>query len=336
MPEPIEDRGGVTVDVQPLGEAGRGGRSRTLRVIGAGVVALIAIGIVAIGITGPRPAPPAPSSPSPAAPSDAPATPVASGIAALPAPAPPDFAQPSIRVLEVSGDGPVPARAVGEVPDAAERLALLVGCSGEGVLRLRLDGVAVDFDCARRLLDGAFVPPLDGESELVVEAEGVLRYVAQVRAWSPVAPVFRPPGALLTGGARTVPGYAGCGLAFSLVDGTRSEERCGPSWMPIPDDRALSVPVSRPEVVLSMQDAWQLNGIVADVTDHAGIVREDRDVPFARIDVSADFSPEFGGARAVVRLPSGPADLGVRLTVTATRDGSTFTVPYYFRVRIGG
>lgn len=334
MPEPIEDRGGVTVDVQPLGEAGRGRRSRTLRVLGAGVVGLIAIGIVAVGVTGPRPAPSPPASPT--APSGAPATPVPSGIAALPAPAPPDFAQPSVRVLEVSGDGPVPARAVGEVPDAAERLALLVGCSGEGVLRMRLDGVAVDFDCARRLLDGAFVPPLDGRSELVLEAEGALRYVAQVRAWSPVAPVFRPPGALLTGGPRTVPGYAGCGLAFSLVDGTRSEELCGPSWMPIPDDRALSVADPAPEVVLSMLDAWELTRIVADVTDHAGIAGEGRDVPYARIDVGSDLSPEVGGARAVVRLPSGPGDLGLRLTVTATRDGSTFTVPYYFRVRIAG
>jgi hypothetical protein len=330
--EPIEDRDGITVDVQPLGGPGRGRRSRATRVAGAGLAGLVVLGIVAVGLSGPRPAPSPPPSRAPAsAPASAPATAAPSGIVGLPAPAPPDFAQPSVRVLEVSGDGPVPALAVGQVPEAAERVALLVGCSGEGVLRMRLDGVAVDFDCARRLLDGAFVPPLDGESELVVEATGALRYVVQVRAWSPVAPVFRPPGALLSGGGRTVPGHAGCGLAFELADGTSSEEQCGPSWMPIPDDRAVSLSRAD-ELVLSMMDGWTLTQIVTDITDHAGIVGEDRDVPYARLDPHT----VVDGARALVILTTNPGDFGLRLTLTAERDGATFTVPYYFRVRIGG
>lgn len=324
MAGPEAGRDGLTVDVQAVAP-GAGGPRRLVRAVALVGAAAVGMTLLGIALTGPRP------EPAPSADGPTPTPTIHPDVAALPAPAPPDFAAPSWRILEAAGASPATARATGVVPAGTERLALLVGCSGTGILRMRLDGVAVDFDCARGLLDGAFVPPLDGESELVVEPDGAVRYAVQVRGWAPVAPVFRPPAAVLASNGRTVPGFAGCGLSFALADGTRAADACGPSWMPMPDDRTLAV-AAPTEYLLTMFDAWILHAVVVDVTDHAGIVPAGRAVPYARIESGA----ELGAARTLLFLALNDGDFGARLTVTAEREGSTFTVPYYFRLRVGG
>jgi hypothetical protein len=268
----------------------------------------------------------APSDPSPAATGMATASPSGAAAATIQPPPVPEFAQPSRLLFELNGHAPRTELVSAAVPPEAERLALLVGCSGSGTLRLTLDGVLVAFDCARGLLDAAFVPPLGPETTLRLETDGALRYLVSVRSWAPVSPVFRPPVVRLSGGASTVPGFAGCGIGFRLADGTQTAESCGPSWMPLPDDRAVPVTTGT-ELVLAIDDAWAITEVQADLAVHDEIVPSGRDPRTRPHGIVAD-----GGARVVIPpLPAG--DWGLRLTVSAQLDGRAFTVPFYFRVR---
>jgi hypothetical protein len=320
-----EERDGVIVELSSTdGGPGRGSRAwRALAPVGVLVVLAVVVLVVWQG-SAPGPAP---SATAPATTGPATASPPGSAASTIEPPPVPEFAQPSRLLFELNGHAPQTELVSGAVPPEAERLALLVGCSGSGTLLLNLDGVLVPFDCARGLLDAAFVPPLDLETTLRLEAAGELRYLVSVRSWTPVSPVFRPPVLRLSGGATTVLGFAGCGIAFRLADGTERAESCGPSWMPLPDDRAVTVTTGA-ELVLSIDDAWAITGVEAAVAVHDEIVPSGRDPRTRPHGIAAD-----GGARAVIP-PLAAGDFGIRLTVSAQLDGRAFTAPYYFRVLV--
>jgi hypothetical protein len=313
---------GITVEVQPLGN-GRGHRASgwLLGAIASAIVLVVAGAGLFEGVTGPQLSPPVtiPSaSSSKASPASSPT---------LAPPPHPEFVRPSTELYQARGDGPGLRLLVGEVPAGAERLALLVGCAGEGMLHLLLDGVEVDFDCGQRRLDGAFVPSLSGSSALLVRADGDLRYVVSVRAWS-VSSGFRPPEVLLSGGGRAVPGFPGCELVFRPTGGAAQEGRCGPSWMPIPDDRGLVIEAGD-RLRLALAEGWTLTAATVLVADHAAIVPSGRDPDRRQLEYL------FLGQESREFDAPPPGDWGMLVLATGAGPDGTFTAHYYFRVLVG-
>jgi hypothetical protein len=69
------------------------------------------------------------------------------------------------------------------VPKDADRLHLLVGCSGIGVLHVDLDGAATDIDCVASFRQ-EFVPAAN-PMHLTVRPDGTVRYLLAVYASTP-------------------------------------------------------------------------------------------------------------------------------------------------------
>ncbi|MEO8468250.1 MAG: hypothetical protein ABI573_01135 [Chloroflexota bacterium] len=218
-----------------------------------------------------------------------------------------------------SGPGAIQGNTTGTVPAGTSYLALVVSCSGSGAIPGTIDGVAFVIPCEPAWFE-TFVPPLGGTFELTLDSGDLLWAIIELRAVPPGGPTiaFVPPVASLTGADHSVPGYAGCGLGFTLPDGNSAADQCGPSWMPIPDDRALRVaPGDR--ISISLPTGWTVTGLGLAITAHDGIEPSGRGPT-----VTETLDPQAS-------LPIG--DWGLRADVSATgADGTMFGVPYYFRL----
>ena len=177
------------------------------------------------------------------------------------------------------------------------------------------------------------MPPLNPLTTLDITLSGDMRTTIELRAVPQGGPgvKFTPPVATLSGptlsGAGSVPGYAGCGLEFTLPNGDNAADQCGPSWMPIPEDRALYVKAGA-QLTLSLPAGWTITSLDGQVTNHAGIE------PAGRGPVATPLVTLSGGATGTATFAAPQAgDWGVMLSVSGRNtDGTQFGVPYYFRV----
>jgi hypothetical protein len=230
-------------------------------------------------------------------------------------------------IAQISGAEPGTSTMTNPVPEGTTGFLVVVTCRGTGTLDIDLDGVAAMLPCEPLTIE-SFVPPLGATSTIKVSPKDLDAYLLEVRAITGVAPgvTFVPPVATLAGPDGSVPGYAGCGLSYTRASGGNASEDCGPSWMPIPDDRAIQV-ASAGTLTLSLPAAWTITGVRVQATDHATIQ------PSGRGPAASDLFSGTPGSQSVPLPVPGAGDWGLRIEVSATNaDGTTFSVPYYARV----
>jgi len=230
-----------------------------------------------------------------------------------------------------AADGSITREAV--QPAGVDKYLLHASCAGSGTLELNIDGVDGYWDCGA-IGTETFAPSGVGNGVYVVatvtgEARFLLRLDGVDLAATPGV-TFVPPALAVqgdpvdTGGHSAVTAFAGCGLRWTPKAGGGYADECGPSWQAVPDHL-----VQKPGtfISISLADGWTITKVEGAVARNNAVV----------ITHGAPAEQPWTGAASgdTWTFPAPPLGFwGVRLTVTATKDGDTFQVPYYAAVYV--
>jgi hypothetical protein len=191
-----------------------------------------------------------------------------------------------------------------------------------------VDGVEGRYACGTIGLE-VFAPSGRGDGVTVVASvTGGARFLLRLDAIdldAMPAVTFRPPvltlrgDAVQTGGIATVQGFAGCGLSYEPKGKGGFVDDCGPSWQPVPDHLSLKPGGS---VKVALEDGWEITGISGAMVRDTTILASGRDPGSASLPVTM-------GVEGITFDAPPLGVWGIRLTVTATKGGAAFSVPYY-------
>ena len=217
-------------------------------------------------------------------------------------------------------------------PTGTDKYLLHASCSGSGTLDLSIDNVQETRDCGA-IGTEVFAPSGAGNGvEVVAAVTGEARFLLRLDAvdlaatpptWQPPTLTLRGPD-VLTGGLGSTQGFPGCGLVFQPKGGGGFADDCGPSWQPVPDHL-----VQKPgtTVSISLPAGWTMTRVDGAIARNNAIQLTGR----------APAEQAWTGAATgdTWTFPVPPLGFwGVRLTVSATKDGDTFQVPYYAAVYV--
>jgi len=251
-------------------------------------------------------------------------------VAASPSLPPAGQGETSLVSLDLTAaDGTVTRSAAR--PDGTDEYRLHVACAGDGTLDLSVDGVEGTWACGA-VTEEVFVPDwgntdvqvtagVTGDARLLLRLDAVdLATLPNVTWLPPVLSISGPDYS--AGDIYTVDGFPGCGWSWKPKGGGGFTDDCGPSWQPVAtrlDQRPGT------SFTVSLPAGWAITGVSAVIARHAAILPSDRapaETPWtgtASGDTWTFPAPQLG-------------DWGIRLLVSATKDGDAFQVPFYGRI----
>ena len=216
-------------------------------------------------------------------------------------------------------------------PQATDYYLLSGACAGQGSVDLVIDGVEGTWACGTLGVE-PFTLGSGTTATIHATVTGTAHFLVRLDARDMAAIpnlTFLPPALSLTGpdstagDTVTTAGFPGCGWSWQPKSGVGGfNEDCGPSW------QAMATALhQRPgtTVTMTLPAGWTIDAIDAAVAANADIL------PSGSHPAEQPLAVSHPGGAWSFRVP-GSGDWGVRLTVTAARDGDTFNVPFYGRV----
>ena len=125
------------------------------------------------------------------------------------------------------------------------------------------------------------------------------------------------------GDTATLAGFPGCGWTWEPKSGSGGfTEDCGPSWQPV----AMAL-AQRPgtRVTVSLPAGWTITSLSAAMAANADIL------PNGRHPAERPLAVSRTGSTWTFQVPAA-GDWGFRLSVAATRNGDSFSIPFYGRM----
>ena len=203
-------------------------------------------------------------------------------------------------------------------------------CSGDGSIDLTIDGVEGSWACAT-FNTLVFTLGPGTQARIKATVSGTARFLVRLDARDMAADPsvkFIPPTLSLTGpdftagDTFTVAGFPGCGMGWDPKGGGGFNVDCGPPW------QAIAAPLhQRPGTVVtvSLPAGWTITSLTAAMASNADIL------PSGGAPAEQPLAVSHSGGTWTLRVP--PAgDWGLRLSVSATRNGDSFSSPFYGRV----